>query len=391
MAMLIKIRVTAVIVILVMTGCCNHKGNFELESDELAAFKVEFTKETVTGTPEKRLELSDSYQFSINIYALNHNEETIPHYNGFFELSPQYGKIVSPIRGEVKNGKTENFLVEMRYLLEKEKIAVHELVVDNDKTTKSSIVYRKSGKLGVSKTIYPPIATIYEIQSNNSGTKGFNSKYHNRNLTLKGKKMVVTAVVEGGFFLTDIEEHLYNSIYLYTYSTPYIDDPDTGYSLPVGSLIEEVNGSVFEFFGFTEMSFPTFKPKYAFIDGKNKIVVDSSLIPKPLDITKILSLDEEMEKRESSIVTVKNVTVEWFNEHDSSFSEYGQFPLKTESDSLILAQTLFSAPFFNPIKERDRKSKQKFNITGILKQHTSARPTTWIVVPRGSYDIEIIE
>jgi hypothetical protein len=71
--------------------------------------------------------------------------------------------------------------------------------------------------------------------------------------------------------------------------------------------------------------------------------------------------------------------------------EYGQFPLKTESGAVVMTQTLYTAPSFNPLLERDRKTRKRFNFTGALKQHTSARPSTWILVPRDSKDIEIIE
>lgn len=385
------IIITAILLSSFFISSCGIKGNPKPENTGLAGFRVDFANDFNPGTPEKRLESASKYQLLINIYALDYNKEVMEDYNGTVEIALQYGRITSIVRQEVKNGVLNDFPVEMRYILGKEKIVVHELVVDEEKSSGTPIVYKRTGKMGVSEAIYPPLATISEIQGNNSGSKGFDSKYNNRNLNLKGKTMVVTAVIEGGFYLTEVGVEDYSSIYLYTYSTPYVDDSDVGYSLPVGSIIEEANGSVFEFFGFTEMSFPTFKPKYTTVDGKRKIVVDESLVPKPFDITAILSADVEMEKKEASIVTVKNVTVEWFNEHDSSFVEYGQFPLKTESGAVIMAQTLYTVPSFNPVKERDREEKQKFNVIGVLKQHTSARPSTWIIVPIDSNGVEIIE
>lgn len=386
-----QIMLTTIISIMILSGCYGIKGNPEPENKGLAAFRVQFAGDFDPGTPEKRLESADKYELSVNIYAIDHDKKVMDTYNGTVEITLQYGKINSVIREDVKNGVLTGFPVDMRYILGKEKIVVHELIVDEEKSSGNTVAYKRSGKLGVSETIYPPLASISEIQGNNSGSKGFDSKYNNRNLNLKGKMMVVTAVIEGGFYLAEVGVKDYGAIYLYTYSTPYVDDPDVGYSLPIGSIIEEANGSVFEFFGFTEMSFPTFKPKYKTVDGKKRIVIDESLVPEPFDVTAVLSDSEEMEKKEAAIVTVKNVTVDWFNEHDSSFVEYGQFPLKNESGDFIMAQTLYTAPSFDPLKERDSETKRRFNFTGVLKQHTSARPSTWILVPIDSNDIEVIE
>lgn len=367
------------------------EGNPEPENIGLAALKVEFIGDFDPGTAEKRMESATKYNFSVKVTAIDYNKEVMTDYNGTVEVALQYGKISSIARADVVNGVIEDLPIEMKYAVGKERVVIHEIVLDKELSTESSPVYKRTGKLGVSPEIFPPLATISEIQANNSGSKGFDSKYNNRNLFIKGKTMVVTAVIEGGFYLAEAGVEDYGSIYLYTYSTPYVDDASVGYSLPVGAIIEETNGSVFEFFGFTEMSFPTFKPKYTKIKGKNKILVDESLVPAPFDISALLSSDAEMEKKEAAIVTVKNVSVEWFNEHDSSFVEFGQFPLRSEAGGLIMAQTLYTAPSFDPIDERDTEPKKKFNFTGVLKQHTSSRPSTWILVPRDSNDIEVIE
>ncbi|HRZ79399.1 MAG TPA: hypothetical protein P5044_05270 [bacterium] len=384
-------NIICIILLLMMSSCLGVKGNAEPENTGLAAFKVEFAGDFDPGTPEKRLEPASGYDLAVNIYAIGYDKEVLKDYSGTVEIALQYGRINSVVRTDAVNGVVENFPVEMKYALGKERVVVHEIVLDEKLSTTSSPVYKRTGKMGVSPEIYPPLATIHEIQGNNSGTKGYDSKYNNRNLNIKGAEMVVTAVIEGGFYLSEVGVEDYGSIYLYTYSTPYVDDAGNGYSLPVGAVIEEANGSVFEFFGFTEMSFPTFKPKFIEKDGKRKLFVDKSLVPKPFDITGILSAEAELEKKEAAVVTVKNVTVDWFNEHDSSFIEYGQFPLVTESGAFIMAQTLYTAPGFDPLKERDAEPKGKFNVTGVLKQHTSARPSTRILVPRDSSDIEISE
>jgi len=374
-----------------LSSCLGVKGNPKPENTGFAAYKVEFAGDFYPGTYDDRLPAQATHELNINISALDYDGEVISDYTGMAEVGMQFGKISSLKRIEFKNGVTEDFEVKMKYAVDKERIVIHELTVDEENSTDNSTVYKRTGKLGVSPMIYIEPATISEIQGNNSGSKGFDSKYNGRNITLKGSEMVVIAVLEGGFYLKEVGVEDYSSIYLYTYSTPYVDDPSVGYTLPIGSIIEEANGSVYEFFGFTEMSFPTFTPKYVEKDGKRSILIDTSLVPKPYDVTDILSASSEMEKYEALIVTVKDVQVEWFNENDESFIKYGQFPLKTESGANIMVTTLYTAPSFDPIGERDSESKKRYNFTGVLKQHTSARPSNWIMVPRDSNDIEEVK
>lgn len=374
-----------------LSSCLGVKGNPKPENIGFAAYKVEFAGDFNPGTYENRLEAQDTIEFAVNVSAIDYEGKVIDNYTGVAEVGLQFGKLSSQKRIEFTDGVAENFAVDMKYAVDKERVVVHELVVDEEKSSDLSTVYKQTGKLGVSPMIFIEPATISEVQGNNSGSKGYDSKYNGRNITLKGKEMVVIAVLEGGFYLKEVGVDDYSSIYLYTYSTPYVDDPSVGYTLPVGSIIEEANGSVYEFFGFTEMSFPTFKPKYVEKNGKQTIHIDKSLVPEPYDVTDVLSSSDEMEKKEALIITVKNARVEWFNENDDSFIRYGQFPVTVESGANIMVTTLYTAPSFDPLGERDRESGKRFNFTGVLKQHTSARPSNWILVPRDSDDIEEVE
>jgi hypothetical protein len=383
------IKISAILsAVLFFSGCLGVKGNPEpVESDELAAFTVEFGNNFDPGTKKNRLENKKVYDIPVIINAVDSKNELLENYNGKVELTLQYGRIFSVSRIDVTDGTTGTTTIEASYLLNRERVAVHEIVPDETKSSSSQTVYLRSGIMGVSDPIFPPQATIQEIQSNNTGSGGHNSRYHGRNLDVVGE-MVVLAVIEGGFYLKDTSTDEFSGIYLYTYSTPYVDDPSVGYTLPPGTIIEHFNGSVFEFFGFTEISFPTFRPKY---NENGRIIVDRSLIPDPVNITTKLDDRPEMEKWESMLVKVDDVTVDYFFEEDTGFTEYGQFPLLTPDGKNIVIQTLYTAPGFNPIEERDRKTKRRFNITGLLKQHTSARPSTFILIPRDNEDIEIIE
>lgn len=377
---------------------CGETTGTEPQNKGLAGFKVEFAEDFDTGSPEKRIENNgEDIVATINITALGYDKKPLEDYSGRINISLQstrgekkgIGDLLKNI--PIADGKAENVSITMPHCLDSDRVIVEEV-----EKREGEDGYIPTGKIGVSPVFYTSVATISAIQGNviNNEKKGYPSVFNNRNLTLKGRKMVVIAVIEGGFYLHEVGVEDYSSIYMYTYSTPYVDDNlEEAMSLPVGALIESANGSVFEFFGFTEMSFPTYQPVYETDEnGKKTIKVDKSLIPASKDITDILENSSEMEKHEASLVTVKNVAVAWFNENDDSFIEYSQFPLETSSGATIMAQTLYTAPLFNAVAEKpkneDGKLKYSCEFTGILKQHTSARPSTWILVPRDMNDIK---
>lgn len=393
---------------------CGETVGEKPKNKGLAGFRVEFVNFD-PGSEENRVEIPE--EVKINITALGYDNEPLTDYNGKVRVEMLYGDNGAASDKNIVSGYLKNVTVKMKNCLDKDRVVVHEIKRhEGDKTEETT------GKMGVSPVVYTNFATIPAIQSavnDDSGSSPlYGSHFDNRNLTLKaskGKTMVVIAVIEGGFYLQEVDSDNgeagdYSSIYMYTYSTPYVDDNiEEPMSLQVGTVIESANGSVYEFSGFTEMSFPTFKPKY---DENGKIVVDKLLVPKKekgiKDVTGFLPdpdnkkdhINYEMEKYEASLVTVKNVFVDEFLEDDSSFADYSQFPLTVSAGSdvsplrTITAQTVYTAPLFDPVKEKEQNQKTEtkkcYNFTGILKQHNSAQ-STWIIVPRDMDDIEPVE
>ena len=375
----------------VLMVSCGDSGDPNPEHSGLAGFTVEFDKSFDIGseenrTPESREIRDGKIIAKINVTAIGYDKKRLENYNGTVEIRLLYGTNRGIFRTNLENGLLLGHEVEMLNCLDKDRVVVQEVVNLNPEG--SSPDYVKTGKLGVSPEFYAENPSIVAIQGTISGGKGSPSSFSKRNLTLRGQTMVVTAVIEGGFYLTQVGATEYASLYLYSHSTPFVEDDSDVVTLPVGTLVESANGSISEFFGYTEMSFPTYTPVYEEKDGKKTIKVDISLIPDPIDVTSLLSNDNEMEKYEASIVTVKDVAVSNFNEHDSAFTEYSQFPLAAKSGGIVLAQTVYTVPSFNPVDEKH--DTHRFNFTGILKQHTSARPSTWIIVPRNEKDIECL-
>lgn len=372
-------------------GSCVILGGEAPVNEGLAYFQVDFATGTELGAKEDPLPLQEEHSFTVAIEARDYEGELIPSYSGVVELRMLGSKVITVSRVEILEGRAAEVGVTLRYGAGREAISVHE--VEPWTSPEGTTGWRDTGKLGVSESIYLPPATIPMIQGVHDGNarNGFLSRYNNRNLNLTGTEFVVLAVIEGGMYLRDPTAPEYGSIYLYTYSTPYVDDVsendvNTYHALVPGSIITDINGSVFEFFGFTEMSFPTYEPKRA---RNGAVWVDASRIPAPEDITAFLDAgeDEELEKHESSLVTVTDVVVDDFDENEESFVEYYQFPLKREGTGrYIMATTLSTAPAFSPTANRGTRLSR---MTGILKQHRSARPSTWILVPRNLDDIVI--
>ena len=384
----------SLIFLIFLTVSCGETTGVEPINKGLAGFTVEFADDFDLGSPEHRIENPEGgIVTKINITAIGYDKKPLTNYKGEIEISMLYGEIdMDNERPTMENGYLGNIDIKMKNCLDNDRVVVQEVKEHEG----DSGHHEPTGKMGVSPVFYTQVATISAIQSMTKGDNGLSSVFNNRNLTLKDRQMVVIAVIEGGFYLHEVGAEDYSSIYMYTYSTPYVDDNrEESMFLPVGTLIESANGSVFEFFGFTEMSFPTFKPVYVNKNGKKELKIDTSLIPAPKNINNILNNKNEMEKREASLVTVENVSVAWFNEDDSSYIEYSQFPLETSDGDTIMAQTLYTAPLFNAVAEKpaDENSKglHRYNFTGILKQHTSARPSTWILVPRDMNDIKCLD
>lgn len=386
------IRIFIIALLLTLLVACASKGEPSLP-EGLQYFSVTFAPGTALGAPGTPLAEAAEYRFSAAIEARGAWGERITDYSGEVEVSLQGAELRSYKRLKLENGIVGPVEVRFANGFRVERITVEEIAPD--KTVVGAREVRlKTGPVGISAPIYLPHPRISSVQGMVSGDSGdgLPSRLNGRNLTLRGawdatagghRDMVVVAVIEGGFYLTETDCDDYCAVYLYTYSTPYVEDGGESGVLEPGTLIEEVNGSVFEFFGFTELSFPTFKIRR---DTEGRIVKDPGAIPAPRDITACLDGgdDDCLESAESSLVTVAGATVDDFDETEESWIEYSQFPLTTDGGGIIMAQTVYTAPTFHP---EAMKGRRLATLTGILKQHTSSRPSTWILIPRDGADI----
>src|SRR5262249_40917269 len=108
--------------------------------------------------------------------------------------------------------------------------------------------------------------------------------------------LVVTRVSSDGFFVTDIEANEvklgYNSLFAYNFSTPP--------GMRVCDRVTYLAGTPNDFFGFTELNFPSYRLDYVF-EGQGEC-----LVPEPTPLTTGTIFDGvTMEKLESSLVQLK--------------------------------------------------------------------------------------
>lgn len=390
------IRILIITLFLSMLAACAPKGEPAIP-EGVQYFSVTFAPGTDLGAPGAPLSEAAEYRFIVAIEARGAWGERIADYSGEVEVSMQGAELRSYKRLKLENGIVGPVEVRFANGFRLERITVEEIAPDKT-VVGSREVRRKTGPVGISAPIYLSHPRISSVQGMNSGAgvAGMPSRLNERNLTLRGvwdtaagryRDMVVVAIIEGGFYLTETDCDDYCAIYLYTYSTPYVDDGDYSGVLEPGTLIEEVNGSVFEFYGFTELSFPTFTLRR---DADGRIVKDPGAIPAPRDITACLNGGDEdcLESAESSLVTIAGLTVDDFDETEDGWTEFSQFPLTTDGGGVIMAQTVYTAPAFHP---EAMKGRRLATFTGILKQHTSSRPSTWILIPRDGTDIVMEE
>ena len=121
--------------------------------------------------------------------------------------------------------------------------------------------------------------------------------------------LIVTRIAADGFYATDTTDTAgYNHIFAFTFNAPA--------GLRVCDRITGLSGTAVEFFGFTELSFPSFDfHEWRFPDPKNPGAPNDGpcQVPEPIPIDDTLAGDDVMlENIESALVRVEGVTIGQF-------------------------------------------------------------------------------
>lgn len=117
--------------------------------------------------------------------------------------------------------------------------------------------------------------------------------------------LVVTRIARDGFYVTDLADQAngYNHLFAFSFSTPP--------GLRVCDRITYLAGTMAEFFGFTEMNFPSFEAEELFAgEEADCLVPEPALLAGPgIEGTPPIADDQELEKQESGLVRVRGYTI----------------------------------------------------------------------------------
>ena len=107
--------------------------------------------------------------------------------------------------------------------------------------------------------------------------------------------VVVTRVASAGFFVTDLgDSGGYNHMFAFNFNTPE--------GMRVCDRLSHLSGTAAEFFGFTEINFPSYNVV--------EIADDDCIVPEPTELTdEIIGSPEQMEKLESGLVRLTGFSI----------------------------------------------------------------------------------
>ncbi|MBM4388113.1 MAG: hypothetical protein FJ088_10275, partial [Deltaproteobacteria bacterium] len=143
---------------------------------------------------------------------------------------------------------------------------------------------------GLSPTIYFKTPSISDIQQKQS-----KSPLAGSYVTVIEGNMIVTRITAEGFYVTDIgDQGGYNHIYAFTFNTPE--------NLMVCDRVTKLSGIVLEFYGFTEMTAPSFVNEF-WDDKKDKCPVPAPILLSAADVGD----NAKLEGFESALVQLKDV------------------------------------------------------------------------------------
>lgn len=150
---------------------------------------------------------------------------------------------------------------------------------------------------GVSKPIYFALPRLSDVQGHGAATP-----YPEEGvevMTDKPARLIVTRVAAQGFYTTDVTDTGgYNHIFAFTFSTPG--------GIRVCDRVTQLSGTSADFFGFTELSFPS----YEILPWRNEHEDGKCQVPDPQPIDSSTVGDSSLlEEIESALVRVADVKI----------------------------------------------------------------------------------
>ncbi len=155
---------------------------------------------------------------------------------------------------------------------------------------------------GVSQPVHYALPKVADVQGRSSQTPYPSVAVE---LDTASRYVVVTRVASSGFFVTDVDEPGgYGHLYAYNYNTPE--------GMRVCDHVTYLTGTASEFFGLTEISFPSYGLHYAHADGQLFGPADCR-VPEPVllktEEENLIAQPTEMEKLESGLVRIEGFRI----------------------------------------------------------------------------------
>ncbi len=268
-----------------------------------------------------------------------------------------------------------------------------------------------TGAAGVTGTIWFNTPKISDVQGHADA-----SPYPHEEVNITRGFMVVTRVTNSGFYVTDVTDKTgYNSIYVYSYHMPAF--------LRACDHITDLRGTVGEFYGFTELNFPSWQ----FQPWEEKSNVPC-YVPDPTVLTPAMVKNHDaMESLESGLVRIMDVTtgdpptscdfnndgkVNYCSSNSKdkecqcstsctydpyctqrlNYLQYGQWAAvihdtKGGNPTKIWVISQQTVPQFDPFKDGGRR--HIVSITGTLKEFKYLKPYPWIIEVRCPDDLVV--
>jgi hypothetical protein len=150
---------------------------------------------------------------------------------------------------------------------------------------------------GVSPTIYYELPSIQDVQGTGSTTP---YAFESITINTSGEhEVIVTRIAKDGFYATDLsgQDAGFNHMFAFSFSTPR--------NLRVCDRLTLLSGTVSEFFGFTEMNFPSYE-SIGLVKGDE----DKCRVPAPVVLDPETIIDPNaMEALESGLVRIEGYHV----------------------------------------------------------------------------------
>jgi hypothetical protein len=327
------------------------------------SFRLEPAQGDQFGEIGDPLPFSSAMAFTFDISALDHDGEVATWFDGDVRIAVNpVGDLASgqPEWITLQNGRVDDVQIQIAGVHGQAAIWVEDIGTPDEP---GSYATGASPKLLVGN---PTIRNLQE--TDNHRVSPLAGDYVT--LDVEDRDVVVTAVTNDGFYASDKGDPEWGGVFVFTHSRAR--------GVDVGDRVTNLSGTAEDFYGFTELGFPSWLTKGT-----------SELPPPALLSAATVADDAAMEPYEGGLVEVRDVTV---CQPGTDFATFGQWVVLLDAngncdsgEGAITIVSAFTVDWFDPY---EHVGEAVVRITGNLRYHSSATPT-WLLLPRGNDDMQL--